>query len=93
MSRIIRTSGFQITLSITDPEHFCDRLSSAASQLTDGLILIVPQHDLRMNAEELWKLCNGVPFVQIAADLGAGTPSVIYDQRYGVEKLCDTLSI
>jgi DNA-binding LacI/PurR family transcriptional regulator len=85
MSRFIRAAGYQVNLSITDPEHFRDRLRSATAQLTDGVILIVPNQDLRMPADELVELCSGVPFVQTAADLGDNSSSVIYDQGYGVE--------
>jgi DNA-binding LacI/PurR family transcriptional regulator len=85
MSRFIRAAGYQVTLSITDAEHFRDRLRSATAQLTDGLILIVPNLNLRMSADELLELCAGVPFVQTAADLGVNTSSVIYNQGYGVE--------
>jgi DNA-binding LacI/PurR family transcriptional regulator len=85
ISQFIRAAGYQITLSITDPEHFRDRLRSATAQLTDGVILIVPNQDLRMPADELIELCAGVPFVQTTADLGDSSSSVIYDQGYGVE--------
>lgn len=83
MSRSIRAAGYRITLSITDPERFRNRLRSATAQLIDGVILIVPNHDLRMPADELLELCAGVPFVQTAADLGVNSSSVVYDQGYG----------
>jgi DNA-binding LacI/PurR family transcriptional regulator len=83
MSKFIRAAGYQVTLSVTDPEHFRKRLRSATAQLTDGVILIVPNHDLRMPADELLELCAGVPFVQTAADLGVNSSSVVYDQGYG----------
>ena len=85
MSQFIRAAGYQITLSITDPNDFRDRLRSTTAQLTDGVILIVPNQDLRISADELIELCAGVPFVQTTADLGDNSSSVIYDQGYGVE--------
>ena len=85
MSRLIRAAGYQNTLSITDPDDFRDRLRSVTSQLIDGLILIVPNQDLRIPDDELAELCTGIPFVQTAADLGSNSSSVIYNQSHGVE--------
>jgi DNA-binding LacI/PurR family transcriptional regulator len=80
-----RGLGYQAALSVLrDPFSF-DELQSllddCIKRMVDGFILITPE--LRISQEDLHLLCRGTPYVQIGADPGALTPSIIFDQRYG----------
>ena len=67
--------------TIADNE-FSSALASAASRFIDGLLLI-PLIPVVEDYDELMRLTDGVPFVQIGAKLGANIPSVIYDHAQG----------
>jgi DNA-binding LacI/PurR family transcriptional regulator len=78
--------GYQVALSILNHPFSSDELRDLLDELTartvDGFVFITPEITLTHN--ELVKMCRGTPFVQIASDPGAQTPSVVYDQRYGM---------
>lgn len=82
MAETAHELGYHLIISAISPEEFREALESAASRLVDGLIL-VPLMPVIDDYEELMRLTDGVPFVQIGAKLGADIPSVIYDQAQG----------
>lgn len=82
MARASNQLGYHFVISAITAEEFPRTLESAASRLIDGLILI-PLIPINDNYDELVRLTDGIPFVQIGAKLGADLPSVIYDQAQG----------
>lgn len=82
MARTAHDLGYHFVISTITDDEFADAVESAASRFIDGLILIplIPVID---DYEELMRLTDGVPFVQIGARLGADIPSVIYDHAQG----------
>jgi LacI family transcriptional regulator len=82
MARVTQQAGYHFVISAIAEEEFENTLESAASRFVDGLILI-PNKLVTENYEQLFELCNGIPFVQVGAKLGAALPSVLYDQMQG----------
>jgi LacI family transcriptional regulator len=82
MARTAHQFGYHLNISAITSDEFVKTIESAASRLIDGLILI-PFISVVDDYDELAKLSDGVPFVQIGAPLGANLPSVIYDQVQG----------
>lgn len=82
MARASNQLGYHFVISAVSTEEFPSILESSASRLIDGLILI-PLIPINDNYDELIRLTDGLPFVQIGAKLGAHLPSVIYDQAKG----------
>ncbi|MEO8397824.1 MAG: LacI family DNA-binding transcriptional regulator [Chloroflexota bacterium] len=82
MARTANELGYHFVISTISDDEFPSALESAASRFIDGLILIplVPVID---DYEELMRLTDGMPFVQIGAKLGAHLPSVVYDHAQG----------
>ena len=82
MAHTAHQLGYHFVISAITDEEFPTTLESAMSRFVDGLILIplIPVID---DYEELIRLTDGVPFVQVGAKLGANLPSVIYDQVQG----------
>lgn len=82
MARTAHDLGYHFTITTISEEEFPAALASAASRFIDGLLL-VPLIPVIDDYEELMRLTDGVPFVQIGARLGSALPSVIYDQAQG----------
>lgn len=82
MARTAHQLGYHLNISAITSDEFVKTIEGAASRLIDGLILI-PFISVVDNYDELVKLADGIPFVQIGAPLGANLPSVIYDQAQG----------
>lgn len=82
MARTAHELGYHFVISTVAQEEFSSALASAISRFIDGVILIplVPVID---DYDELLRLTDGVPFVQIGAPLGSPLPSVIYDNVQG----------
>jgi LacI family transcriptional regulator len=74
--------GYHFSISIVAPEEYGEALANGASRFIDGFILspLIPIID---DYDELMRLTDGVPFVQLGARLGTNIPSVIYDQAQG----------
>ncbi len=82
MARTANQLGYHFVISTISPDQFAEALASGASRFIDGFILI-PMMPIIEDYDELVKLTDGIPFVQIGARLGANLPSVIYDQVQG----------
>jgi LacI family transcriptional regulator len=82
MARTVQQAGYHFVISAITEEDFEPTLASAASRFIDGLV-IVPMMPMAEDFEELSRLCNDIPFVQVGARLGAELPSVLYDQVQG----------
>ncbi len=82
MARASNEHGYHFVISTIADNEFSSALASAASRFIDGLILI-PLVPVVEDYDELMRLTDGVPFVQIGAKLGANIPSVIYDHAQG----------
>jgi DNA-binding LacI/PurR family transcriptional regulator len=78
MARVANQFGYHFVISAIGPENFAETLQSGASRFIDGFLLIpFPPLDGR---DELLRLTDGIPFVQIGSKLGAKLPSVTTDQ-------------
>lgn len=82
MARTAHQFGYHFVISAITEDEFAKTLASASSRFIDGLIL-VPLTPLVDDYNELVRLADGIPFVQIGARLGADIPSVIYDNAQG----------
>jgi LacI family transcriptional regulator len=82
MARSAQRAAYHFLISAITEEEFEPTLASAASRFIDGLV-IVPMMPMAESYEELSRLCNGIPFVQVGARLGVDLPSVMYDQLQG----------
>lgn len=82
------TLGYQVALSlIQDPSDY-EELACLFDELTarilDGFVFISPQ--LTVTSDDLFGLTRGRPFVQVGADSGSSTPSIIFDQAHGTRQ-------
>jgi DNA-binding LacI/PurR family transcriptional regulator len=79
-----RERAYGLTLA-TLTELGLAELRSAVRQLrsrsVDGIVIIAPM--LRVDGDEVQRLCGHVPFVMVDIALGGELPSVLIDQRYG----------
>ncbi len=79
-----RERAYGLTLA-TLTELGLAELRSAVRELrsrpVDGIVMIAPI--LRVDGDEIRRLCGTVPFVMVDIALGGGLPSVLIDQRYG----------
>ncbi len=82
MARSAQRLGYHFSISAITEQEFNRTLESARSRFVDGLI-IVPMAPIAENYEELKRLTDGIPFVQVGANLGTDFPSVSYDQTHG----------
>ena len=84
MARVTQRAGYHFVLSAVTDDEFEATLASAASRFIDGLVFL-PDKPLTQTYEQLNKLCNGIPFVQVGAKMGMNPslPCVLYDQQYG----------
>ena len=77
--------GYQVALSLIHEASKIEELQGLFDELTarliDGFIFISPQ--LTVTSEYLFHLTRGRPFVQVGADPGSSTPSVVFDQIHG----------
>ena len=83
MARATQQAGYHFIISAVTEEEFEQTLKNAASRFVDGLVLL-PDKPISQSYEQLARLCNDIPFVQVGAKLGENLPCVLYDQRYGV---------
>lgn len=82
MAHTAHQLGYHFSISAISEDEFISSLQSASSRFVDGLLLI-PLVPLDESYEELQRLTDGIPLVQIGAELGANIPSVIYAQSLG----------
>jgi DNA-binding LacI/PurR family transcriptional regulator len=81
MARTANQLGYHFVIAAIDPDDFAETLQSGPSRFIDGFLLIpFPLFD---DHDELMRLTDGIPFVQIGARLGARLPSVSSDQAQG----------
>ena len=90
MARATQQAGYHFVISAITEAEFENTLESAASRFVDGLILI-PNKPMTEDYEQLAELCNGIPFVQVGARLGALLPSVLYEQKQGARMATEHL--
>ncbi|HVU11057.1 MAG TPA: LacI family DNA-binding transcriptional regulator [Phototrophicaceae bacterium] len=79
-----RTAGYDLIFSnVPTPSarSLQTTLNSIRRWKVDGILMIVPIRE--MSSDNLARLDEGIPIVQINGQLGAPTPSVIVEQRYG----------
>lgn len=84
MARATQQAGYHFVISAITEEEFEQTLENASSRFVDGLI-IIPNRPMTENYQELYRLSNGIPVVQVGAKLGATLPCVLYDQRHGAK--------
>lgn len=82
MARSAQQLDYHFSISAITQQEFTRTLESARSRFVDGLI-IVPMTPMTEDYEELKRLTDGIPFIQVGANLGAEFPSVSYDQTHG----------
>ncbi len=82
MAHTAHVLGYHFSISAISEDEFITSLESASSRFVDGLLLI-PLVPLDVPYDELQRLTDGIPLVQIGAPLGANIPSVIYAQALG----------
>ena len=82
MARATQQAGYHFIISAVTEEEFEKTLENASSRFIDGLIFL-PDKPLNQDYEQLSRLCNGIPFVQVGAKLGANLPCVLVDQKQG----------
>ena len=82
MAHTAHQLGYHFSISAISEDEFISSLESASSRFVDGLLLI-PMVHLDESYEDLQRLTEGIPLVQIGAELGANIPSVIYAQAAG----------
>jgi len=84
MARVTQRAGYHFVLSAVTDDEFEETLASAASRFIDGLVFL-PDKPLPQTYEQLNKLCNGIPFVQVGAKMGMNPnlPCVLYNQKHG----------
>ena len=79
--------GYQVALSLIQEAYGIEELQNLFDELTarivDGFIFISPQ--LTITSDDLFQLTRGKPFVQVGADPGSSTPSVVFDQVHGTQ--------
>ena len=82
-----RTLGYQVALSLIQENAGAEELHRLFDELTariiDGFVFISPQ--LSVSSNDLYQLTKGRPFVQVGADPGSSTPSVVFDQVHGTQ--------
>lgn len=81
--------GYNLGLSALNehstPEDVRDLMDELAARSVDGILILTPL--VEPTASELRRLSRGIPFVQLGADPGPAVPSVLIDQRYGVQQV------
>lgn len=82
MARATQEAGYHFVISAVTEDEFEKTLENASARFIDGLIFL-PDKPLVQNYEQLSNLCNGIPFVQVGAKLGANLPCVLFDQKHG----------
>lgn len=82
MAHTAHQLGYHFSISAISEDEFISSLDSASSRFVDGLLLI-PMVELNVTYDDLQRLTDGIPVVQIGAPLGANIPSVIYAQSLG----------
>jgi DNA-binding LacI/PurR family transcriptional regulator len=79
--------GYQVALSLIREGSKVEELQRLFDELTagivDGFVFISPQ--LTQTHEDLVRLTRNRPFVQVGADPGISTPSVVFDQVHGTQ--------
>jgi DNA-binding LacI/PurR family transcriptional regulator len=79
--------GYNVALSLIQETSNLEELQLLFDELTarivDGFVFISPQ--LTVASADLVRLTRGRPFVQVGADPGISTPSVIFDQVHGTQ--------
>lgn len=82
-----RHLGYQVALSVVQETSNITELQRLFDELTarivDGYVFISPQPTL--GSEDLVHLTRGRPFIQVGADPGIATPSVVFDQVHGTQ--------
>lgn len=84
MAHTAHRLGYHFSISAISQDEFISSLQSASSRFVDGLLLI-PMLPLDKTYEELQHLTEGIPLVQIGADLGANIPSIVYAHTIGAK--------
>jgi DNA-binding LacI/PurR family transcriptional regulator len=74
------------TDTIAEMHQLFDDLTS---RIVDGFLLFAM--DVAMDARLIKDLCRGIPFIQLGANPSPEVPAVVFDQRYGMEKLMNHL--
>ncbi len=82
MAHTAHQLGYHFSISAISEDEFITSLDSASSRFVDGLLLI-PMVELNVTYDDLQRLTDGIPVVQIGAPLGANIPSVICAQAGG----------
>jgi len=82
MARAMQKSGYLFSIATIKDDEFETTLANASSRFVDGLILITDK-PMSEDYEQLSAMCNGIPFVQVGAKLGAKLPSILYDNAQG----------
>lgn len=82
MARATQQAGYHFAVSAIPEDEFEATLNNAASSFIDGLIFLADK-PLNYSYEQLSRLCNHIPFVQVGAKLGVDLPCVLYNQQYG----------
>jgi DNA-binding LacI/PurR family transcriptional regulator len=79
--------GYHVALSLIEEPYKKEELRQLFDELNarivDGFVFISPQ--LFVTSEDLFQLSQGRPFVQVGADPGSSTPSVVFDQVVGTQ--------
>jgi LacI family transcriptional regulator len=79
--------GYTLVISEISPyasrEDICETLEELTARMIDGLVMFTPY--LALSYEDMTKTCRSVPFVLVGNELGIKAPSVVFDQRHGVE--------
>jgi LacI family transcriptional regulator len=82
-----KSLGYDVALSLIQEASKIEELQRLFDELTarivDGFVFISPQ--LTVTSEDLFRLTRGRSFVQVGADPGSSTPSVIFDQVHGTQ--------
>lgn len=73
--------GYQLIFSSITQKELAAHLGSTRGRLIDGVVLNAPR--LTLSYDKLAAMCNGIPFVQMAAEVGSRKPSIVYDQAHG----------
>jgi LacI family transcriptional regulator len=79
--------GYNVILSVFKEPFELDELrfllDDLSARVVDGFMFMAPQKIV--SSEDLVKLARGRPFVQLGADPGPETPSVVFDQVMGTQ--------
>lgn len=86
-----KTTGFDVILiNITEPhKQLVEALENVKAWAVDGIILIVPVDGLAV--EEVRKISDNTPLVQLDSPRSPEIPSVIIDEAYGTQQMVEHL--